>query len=106
MGRDIKELSSLMNQFVSEKGWYSPDSKRPQTPKNIAVSLLLEANEVLEQFQWQEEIQDKESFALELADVALYLLQLAHVSGVDLEVAILTKLSINYQRQWDQSTVK
>ncbi len=106
MGRDIKELSSLMNQFVSEKGWYSPGSKRPQTPKNIAVSLILEANEVLEQFQWQEEVNDKEAFALELADVALYLLQLAYVSEVDLEEAILTKLSINYQRQWDQNTVK
>ncbi|OJX47352.1 MAG: nucleotide pyrophosphohydrolase [Chloroflexi bacterium 44-23] len=106
MGRDLKELSSLMDQFVSEKGWYSDKSQRPQTAKNIAISLVLEANEVLEQFQWKEEIKDQDALALELADVALYLLQLARISKVDLEQAILDKLSINHQRRWDQSTVK
>ena len=39
----------------------------------------------------------------ELADVALYLLQLASVSGIDLEKAIITKLSINATREWDKS---
>lgn len=106
MGNDLAALSERMNQFVAQKGWYANESLRPQTPKNIAVSMVLEAAEVLEQFQWQDQVKDKESLSLELADVALYLLQLAHISGIDLESAIIQKLEINSQRHWDESTVK
>lgn len=106
MGKDLAGLSEKMNQFVAEKGWYTQESLRPQTPKNIAVSLVLEAAEVLEQFQWQDQMKDKDALSLELADVALYLLQLAHITGIDLESAILHKLEINSQRHWDESTVK
>jgi NTP pyrophosphatase (non-canonical NTP hydrolase) len=90
-----------MNVFVTSKGWYAADSKRPQTPKNLAVSLSLEAAEILEHFQWREDVKDKEELASELADVALYLLQLAAVSGIDLEKAIMEKLEINAAREWD-----
>jgi NTP pyrophosphatase (non-canonical NTP hydrolase) len=38
--------------------------------------------------------------ASELADVSLYLLQLAAISGIDLEAAILKKLTLNAQRDW------
>ena len=44
--------------------------------------------------------------AAELADVALYLLQLASISGIDLEQAILDKLSVNYGREWDDRRAK
>jgi NTP pyrophosphatase (non-canonical NTP hydrolase) len=98
---DIKELTERMHAFVRAKGWYEPDSLRPQTPRNLAISLSLEANEVLEHFQWQGELKDKDELAGELADVALYLLQLASVSGIDLEQAILNKLKINANREWD-----
>ena len=99
---DIQELTQQMHQFVSAKGWYAPGSARPQTPRNLAISLSLEANEVLEHFQWQDAVQDRDALAGELADVALYLLQIASISGIDLEKAILDKLKVNYQRQWDQ----
>jgi len=98
---DIKDLTERMHAFVRSKGWYEPDSRRPQTPRNLAISLSLEANEVLEHFQWQADLQDPDEFAGELADVALYLLQLASVSGIDLEQAILKKLAINASRSWD-----
>ena len=98
---DINELTQAMNQFVSEKGWYQPDSPRPQTPKNLALSLNIEAAEVLELFQWREKPPDPSSLAGELADVTLYLLQLASVSGIDLEEAVLKKLEINRSRTWD-----
>ena len=91
-----------MHAFVRAKGWYEPDSPRPQTPRNLAASLAIEAAEVLEHFQWRDEAAP-EALAGELADVALYLLQLASVSGVDLEQAILEKLQVNYGRQWDQA---
>ena len=90
-----------MNAFVRSKGWYEPDSSRPQTPRNLAISLALEAAEILEHFQWREAAKDQKELASELADVALYLLQLASVSGIDLEQAILKKLEINASRTWD-----
>jgi NTP pyrophosphatase (non-canonical NTP hydrolase) len=44
--------------------------------------------------------------ASELADVALYLLQLAQITGIDLEKAVLAKLDQNYGRIWDSNEVK
>lgn len=100
---DIKELTQAMHNFVASKGWYAPDSKRPQTPRNIAISLSLEAAEVLEHFQWREASTEPDGeLSGELADVALYLLQLASVTGIDLEQAILEKLKRNQGRTWDQ----
>jgi len=98
---DIKDLTETMHAFVRSKGWYEPDSSRPQTPRNLAISLALEAAEILEHFQWREAAKDQKELASELADVALYLLQLASVSGIDLEQAILIKLEINASRTWD-----
>jgi NTP pyrophosphatase (non-canonical NTP hydrolase) len=98
---DIHDLTTKMHEFVRSKGWYEPDSKRPQTPRNLATSLSIEAAEILEHFQWSDEIKDNDELASELADVALYLLQLASVSGIDLEQAILKKLETNASREWD-----
>ena len=98
---DIKQLTEEMHRFVRSKGWYEADSKRPQTPRNLAISLSLEAAEILEHFQWNEEIKDKEELKSELADVALYLLQLASISEIDLEKAVLDKIEINKAREWD-----
>jgi len=98
---ELKDLTEKMHTFVRSKGWYEPDSKRPQTPRNLAISLSLEANEVLENFQWQGDLKDRDELASELADVTLYLLQLASVSGIDLEQAVLKKLDINAAREWD-----
>ncbi len=97
---DIKELTDAMNHFVQAMGWYDAESLRPQTLRNLAISLCLEASEVLEHFQWSESIDDPEAFSSELADVALYLLQISSLSNIDLERAILKKLKINYERTW------
>jgi NTP pyrophosphatase (non-canonical NTP hydrolase) len=99
---ELKTLEAAMHRFVESKGWYEQDSPRPQTPKNLAVSLVLEAAEVLEHFQWDEDIDDPEALAGELADVMLYLLQLASISGVDLGQAVMDKLDVNYGRSWDE----
>ena len=99
---DVKELTQAMHVFVRSQGWYEASSPRPQTLRNLAISLSLEANEVLEHFQWDESLEDPPGFAEELADVALYLLQIASLSGVDLEQAILNKLEKNYARKWDE----
>jgi NTP pyrophosphatase (non-canonical NTP hydrolase) len=99
MPKTIEELTDEMNRFVEAMGWYRDGSPSPQTPRNIAISLSLEAAEVLEHYQWGEEAQGDE-LAEELADVALYLLQLAYLEGIDLERAIAHKLKANYGREW------
>ena len=103
---DLHELTEAMHHFVTAKGWYAPGTQRPQTPRNLAISLSLEAAEILEHFQWRDEPKDKEELASELADVTLYLLQLASVSGIDLEQAILDKLKVNASREWDVESKK
>jgi NTP pyrophosphatase (non-canonical NTP hydrolase) len=91
-----------MNKFVSAQGWYEKDSPRPQTARNLAISLNIEASELLEHFQWGEGLHDPQSLASELADVALYLLQIASVCEIDLGKAIMDKLDNNYARTWDE----
>ena len=99
---DIQELTDRMNDLVRSKGWYDENSRRPQTPRNLAISLALEAAEILEHFQFREQPKDKEELSGELADVALFLLQLASVTEIDLEQAILDKIELNKTRTWDQ----
>jgi NTP pyrophosphatase (non-canonical NTP hydrolase) len=99
---DIKQLTDEMNRFVTAKGWYEPDSPFAQTPRNIATSIAIEAAEILEHFQFTEEAKDRAELAGELADVALYLLQLAYLTEIDLEQAILDKLQQNYGRTWEE----
>ncbi len=104
----LAELTEAMHAFVRAKGWYEPNSPHPQTLQNLSISLSLEAAEVLETFQWRDRSpdsltdQERAALASELADVALYLLQLASLSGIDLEQAIRDKLTINYDRTWNE----
>jgi len=100
---EIKELTQRMHAFVRTKGWYESGSPRPQTLRNLAISLNLEAAEVLEHFQWNGDLDDPAGLSDELADVTLYLLQIASLASIDLEAAILNKLDKNYQRTWDET---
>ena len=55
---------------------------------------------MLEHFQWGETAADPAALSGELADVLLYLLQIASLHGIDLEQAALAKLGENYGREW------
>ena len=101
----LAELTAAMHRFVTDKGWYEPGSPRPQTLRNLAASLAIESAEVLEHFQWDIRPVDQQALAGELADVALYLLQLASLGQIDLEKAILEKLRLNYSREWDNPAI-
>jgi NTP pyrophosphatase (non-canonical NTP hydrolase) len=101
---DLKELTQQMNDLVRHHGWYEPDSPKQQTARNLAISLSLEASEVLEHFQWSAETTDLDGLRGELADVALYLLQLASVEGIDLEKAVLDKIRTNWKRSWTEGS--
>lgn len=97
---NLETLTDAMHAFVEGKGWYAPGSPHPQTPKNLAISLALEASEVLEHFQWSDVAADPAELSGELADVLLYLLQLASLHGIDLGAAVLDKLQHNQGRDW------
>ena len=99
---ELKELEMRMHTFVDSKGWYDADSPKQQSPRNLAISLAIEAAEVLEHFQWREEVIDRPALAGELADIGLYLMQLASVAEIDLEQAILDKLAQNQHREWPE----
>lgn len=100
MGKTLADLTMDMHRFVEAKGWYAPESARRQTIRNLAVSLSIETGELLEHVQWEEAPADALSWSRELADVLLFLLQLASLSGVDLERAVDDKLRENYGRTW------
>lgn len=95
--RTLPELQAAMDEFVDSRGWYAPDSSKPQDARNLAASVSLEANEVLECFQWTAEA-DSGAVGAELADVILYAAQLANVLGIDLEAALVEKLELNRSR--------
>lgn len=96
---ELSELCFRVDSFVRERQWYGHDSAKPQTPKNLAVSLAIEAAEVLEHFQWSDSA-NREQLADELADMLIYTAQLANVTKIDLESAVRQKLAKNQERTW------
>jgi NTP pyrophosphatase (non-canonical NTP hydrolase) len=100
MTDNLKALTAAMHAFVESKGWYREESPHPQTSKNLAISLVLEASEVLHLYQWSERA-DREALSGELADVLLYLLQIASLNDIDLGQAVTDKLKINEGRAWE-----
>lgn len=100
MSHDIEELQAALRRFAEERDWGQFHS-----PKNLAVSLSIEAAEVLEHFQWLTEEQSRtlddtqrQAVAHEIADVLLYLLQLADRLDIDPIRAGREKLALNAER--------
>ena len=94
---EIKEITEKIKKFRDERDW-----GQFHNHKDVALSLVLEASEVLEHFQWKspEEVNkcaevNKEELSDELADVAIYLLELADNLKIDLPKAIETKMKKN-----------
>ncbi|MES2247076.1 MAG: nucleotide pyrophosphohydrolase [Pseudomonadota bacterium] len=97
---DLQDLTQALRAFASARGWEPFHS-----PKNLASALSVEAAELLEHFQWLTEAQSRtlapekrEEVAAEMADVLLYLLQLADQLGVDLADAARRKMIVNARK--------
>jgi NTP pyrophosphatase (non-canonical NTP hydrolase) len=99
---DLKELQKKAIQFRDDRDW-----KRFHNPKDLALSINIEAGELAELFQWKtnEEIKEMlkdpkkfESLKHELADIILYCLDMAEETNIDLEKAILEKLEHNAKK--------
>lgn len=92
-----KELVNRIKAFCDERDW-----SQFHDPKNLAISLQLEASEVLELFQWTKDNQAKEGkekeIADELADVFYWLIMLANHYNVDLVKALDVKMDKNEKK--------
>lgn len=96
----IKSLLKKLIKFRNDRDW-----QQFHNPKNLAISLSLEANEVLEHFQWLDLKQSttysrkhKAEIAEEMADVFNYLLLLAHDLDIDIVAESSKKLDKNQDK--------
>jgi len=97
---DVKKITDMIKQFRDERDWM-----QFHDPKNMSISIVLEASELLEHFQWKtkEEAQQyvkehKEEIQDEIADVAMYLFELADNLGIDLLDAMKNKMEKNIKK--------
>jgi len=92
-----QEIIDLINKFREERNW-----NQYHNPKDLSLSLSLEAAELLENFQWlssDEAIEkNKKNIAEELADVFIYGIQLAEEMGFDIEEIIKDKVKKNGEK--------
>lgn len=104
----IEQLKEKLRDFVDERNW-----NKYHHPKELAISIAIEAAELLEIFQWDEkaDIQDIKTDAEtmnkikeEIADVMMYILCLANQLDIDLSEAVLTKLEKN-RTKYDKDVV-
>jgi len=92
----LDEIKKKIKAFVKDRDW-----EKYHSPKNISMSIAIEAAELMEHFQWltieqskkllkdkskQEEVED------ELADIAIYVLDFCNAFGINIEKCILRKL--------------
>ncbi len=95
----VAQLRQIVQQFVDQRHW-----QVYHAPKNLAMSLAIEAAELMEHFQWltveesrrvADEPQRREAIAEELADVFCYILAMANALGIDLSAAVEHKMDKN-----------
>lgn len=100
MTDSLRDLARQLERFASDRDWHQFHS-----PKNLASALIVESAELLEHFQWLTEEQSRqlpadkrEAVGAELADVLLYLIQLAGALGIDPVAAAQAKLQVNERK--------
>jgi len=96
----LHQLKEKMAAFVREREW-----EQFHTPKNLSMSIAIEAAELMEHFQWLTVEASKslpaEALAAigeELADIVIYALSLSNVLGLDLSETVLSKMEKNIRK--------
>jgi dCTP diphosphatase len=99
---EIQNLATEIKKFAAARNW-----EQFHTPKNLSMAVAGEAGELVAEFQWltaeesmrsnmsNEKLKDVE---LEIADVAIYLIRLADMLGIDISEVVRKKLAINESR--------
>jgi len=99
---EIQSLAAEIRKFADARDW-----EQFHTPKNLSMAVAGEAGELVAEFQWLTAQQSLRSnmttdklidIELEIADVAIYLIRLADVLGIDVSEAVRKKLAINESR--------
>lgn len=97
---DQERILARIREFRDARDWM-----QFHNPKNMAVSIVLEASELLEHFQWTDTAESdrrarerRPEIEEEVADIAIYLLELCDNLGIDLESAIHRKLDRNAEK--------
>lgn len=96
----IEELARELRDFATERDW-----EQFHAPKNLAMALIVEAAELVEQFQWltaeQSETPDatrRGRIEAELADILIYVVRLADRLDIDLAAAVADKIEHNRRK--------
>jgi NTP pyrophosphatase (non-canonical NTP hydrolase) len=98
----LEFLQKKVARFRDERKW-----KKHHNPKNLAISILVEAAELAEHFQWESMVKalaykkdpaKKAKIAAELADVIIYCLSLADIMNIDFSRAITEKLALSEKK--------
>lgn len=98
----IESLKTQLRDFAQDRDW-----EQFHTPKNLVMALSGEAGELTALFQWLKDDQvddwlddsaNRTAVEQEVADIFGYLLRLVDVLGIDLEAALLDKMTINGQK--------
>ncbi|OGJ22629.1 MAG: nucleotide pyrophosphohydrolase [Candidatus Pacebacteria bacterium RIFCSPHIGHO2_01_FULL_46_10] len=96
----MQDLTKLIIKFRDARNW-----KKFHQPKDLAISLMLEAGEVAEHFQWKSEKEivdflkkNNQELGDELADVLYWVLLISHDTGIDLTEALLRKMKKNEEK--------
>ena len=85
----FKQVSDKIQKHLEERDWHNNASR------SLAISVALEAAELLEHYQWDDEpVGGKDDIASELADILIYIFQIAHAYDIDLPDAITKKLAV------------
>ena len=99
---DVKKLVQLVAEFRDKRDW-----KQFHNPKDLAISISIEAGELLELFQWKNETEAKAILAdpakrkrveEELADIMIFCLSMSDATGIDIEEAVMKKLEQNEKK--------
>jgi len=90
---NIQELKDIVKTFVEERGW-----SKFHNPKNLSMSIAIEAAELMELYQWHDVSGDIGRVQEELADVVIYCLSLANTLEIDLTQAIMAKMIANAKK--------
>jgi NTP pyrophosphatase (non-canonical NTP hydrolase) len=99
---NIYELTELIRRFVRRRDW-----GKFHSPKNLSMSIAIEAAELMEKFQWltAEESKrllhnrkDRREIEHELADIATYIFDFCDIAGIDIARSITAKMKLNEKR--------
>lgn len=85
----MEEIVERIRAFRDARGWVNPEAR------DLAISLMIECGELLENYQWTGQVPDPQNVADEIADVLIYAIALANTYNLDPEKLIREKLDKN-----------